>query len=73
MGFNSAFKGLRPRKRSCEWQQKQPSARLALHILVYLQVTLVSVKQLKPTFVYTIWLDTWRKVQTDRVWRELHW
>jgi hypothetical protein len=44
---------------------KQPCARLAQRILVYIQVTLVSVKQLKPTFVYTIWLDTWRKVQAD--------
>jgi len=28
---------------------------------VYLQVTLVPINQLKPTFLYVIWLNTWRK------------
>lgn len=48
-------------ERSCEWWNEQPSARRAPHIMVYLQVTLVPINQLKPTSVYVTWQNTWRK------------
>lgn len=54
--FGSFYVTLRPWERSCEWRNERPSACCALHILVYLQVTLVPINQLKPTFVYATWL-----------------